>query len=206
MNPGSPLNMPALIFDLGGVFIELTGVEKMLEWTGNRLTVEELWSIWFSSHAVKDFETGRLDAHTFAVGIIQDYNLPVDPHEFLVHFSSWSNQLYPGSRHLLTHLGVRYTLASLSNTNVIHWQNMCDRFDIDQYFHYNFPSHETGRIKPEINTFFYVIDQLSVPPDQIFFFDDNPDNVDSARQAGMNAFRVVGLSELNQTLSLLDLM
>jgi putative hydrolase of the HAD superfamily len=200
------MNSPALLFDLGGVFIELTGVSQMLEWTDHRLTIDELWSIWLSSEAVRSFESGRLDARSFARGVIHDYTLDIDIDEFLVHFSSWSNRLFPGSRRLLTALSERYTLASLSNTNAIHWANLCERFGIDRYFHFNFPSHQIGRVKPAIDTFTYVIDQLERPANQIFFFDDHPDNIASAKQAGLNAHQVIGIDDLNQTLSRLSLV
>jgi hypothetical protein len=34
----------AIVFDLGGVLIELGGVTRMLELLSHRLTVEELWT------------------------------------------------------------------------------------------------------------------------------------------------------------------
>lgn len=200
------MNPPALIFDLGGVFIELTGVSQMLDWTGHRLSVDELWSIWLRSDAVRHFESGQLDARSFAQGVIDDYTLAIGIDEFLIHFSSWSNRLYPGSRRLLASLAQRYTLVSLSNTNAIHWGNLCERFKIDRYFHFNFPSHQIGRVKPAIDTFTYVIDQLDRPASQIFFFDDHPDNIASARQAGLNAHQVVGIDDLRRTLSRLSLV
>ncbi|GAB6096324.1 HAD family phosphatase [Desulfatiferula olefinivorans] len=200
------MNEPTLIFDLGGVFIELTGVSQMREWTGHRLSVDELWSIWLHSEAVRRFESGLLDPRSFAQGVIDDYALSIDIDVFLDHFSSWSNHLFPGSRRLLSALSERYTLASLSNTNAIHWTNLCERFGIDRYFHHNFPSHQIGRVKPAIDTFTYVIDQLDSPAEQIFFFDDHPDNIASARQAGLNAHQVVGLDDLNRTLSSLSLI
>jgi len=194
------------MFDLGGVFIELTGVTKMLEWTQNRLSVDDLWDIWFASDHVKGFETGQMDDLTFARGIVDEFDLAINSHEFLFHFSSWSNHLFPGSRKLLSHLKENYTLACLSNTNAIHWKNMCDKFNIDRYFHFNFPSHMIGKVKPELDTFTFVIDQLATPPDQIYFFDDNPDNIQNAAKAGLKAFRVVGIQELNETLSRLSLV
>lgn len=200
------MNNPTLIFDLGGVFIELTGVETMMEWTQNRLSVDELWATWIASDHVKLFETGQTNELTFAQGMIKEFDLPVSTDEFLFHFSSWANRLFPGSRKLLTQLKQSYTLVSLSNTNVIHWDNLCDQFDIDRYFHFNFPSHMTGKIKPDLHTFTHVISELSTPPDQLFFFDDNPDNIANAKHAGLNAHQVVGLTGLNEALSRLSLV
>lgn len=51
-----------ILFDLGGVLIELAGVEKMLEWSPGVGTTEELWRRWLYSDAVRKFETGRIAA------------------------------------------------------------------------------------------------------------------------------------------------
>lgn len=200
------MTQPILIFDLGGVFIELTGVDTMHEWTRDRLDINELWDIWFNSEYVKGFETGQMDKRTFARGIIGEYGLPVETEEFLRHFSTWSNQLFPGTRRLLDRLKDTYTLVSLSNTNAIHWENLCDQFNLDRFFHHNFPSHVMGKIKPDLSTFTYVMDQLDARPGEAFFFDDTVANVQNARRAGMNAFHVVGIDHLNRTLSDLSLI
>ena len=42
----------AIVFDLGGVLIELGGVTRMLELLDHRITVEELWTRWLSSPCV----------------------------------------------------------------------------------------------------------------------------------------------------------
>ena len=56
-----------------------------------------------------------------------------------------------------------------------------------QHFDHLFLSFETGHMKPDNRAFRHVIDQLSRPPEQILFFDDNPHNVEAARNAGMHA-------------------
>lgn len=200
------MERPILIFDLGGIFVELSGVAQMQEWTRDRLNVDELWSIWFKSHYVKKFEQGRMDEHTFANGIISEYGLPVDSDEFLSHFESWASRLFPGSRRLLNGLKDRYTLASLSNTNRIHWTLLCDNYNLDDCFHHNFPSHETGNIKPDMETFTHVIQALSTDPGQLMFFDDTAANVEQAKKAGINAYQVVGIEQLNRALSDLNLV
>jgi putative hydrolase of the HAD superfamily len=198
-------SVETLIFDLGGVFIKLTGVEKMMEWTMDRFTVEELWALWFRSEAVRGFETGAIDEKTFAHGIIRDYGLNVSSDEFLYHFSTWATEMFPGSRRLLSSLRDRYTLVSLSNTNAMHWKIICSRYQLDRYFHHNFPSHEIGRIKPEAETFDYVLSCISSPARKVIFFDDTPQNIETARRVGINAVQVLGVEGLSATLEKLGI-
>ena len=199
-------SIDTLIFDLGGVFIRLTGVSKMMEWTHGRFTVDQLWEIWFNSDHVKRFETGIIDSRSFAFGIIREYGMDVDESEFLKHFTSWASEMFPGAHRLLTRLKRKYTLVSLSNTNPIHWDILCDRFRINQFFHHNFPSHVIGRVKPEIDTFNYVLSQLESPPERIIFFDDNVANISTAKQSGIHAFRVEGVDGLNEQLNQLNMV
>ncbi|MBK7792075.1 MAG: hypothetical protein IPJ62_05835 [Betaproteobacteria bacterium] len=48
----------AILFDLGGVLIELAGVERMLSWCPGVATTDELWRLWLHSPAVRRCETG----------------------------------------------------------------------------------------------------------------------------------------------------
>lgn len=40
------LHIGVILFDLGGVLIELAGVEKMLEWSEGVVSTDELWRRW----------------------------------------------------------------------------------------------------------------------------------------------------------------
>src|ERR1700722_2974295 len=64
----APTDIQVLLFDVGGVLVELSGVETMLEWLGRRVTADELWRMWLQSVPVRQFETGRIDAGAVAGG------------------------------------------------------------------------------------------------------------------------------------------
>ena len=42
-----------ILFDLGGVIVELGGLPEMREWTGNRYSDEKFWEMWLNSSAVR---------------------------------------------------------------------------------------------------------------------------------------------------------
>ena len=67
-------------------------------------------------------------------------------------------------------------------------------------FHYHFPSHETGRLKPDKEAFEYVIEHTGYTPARILFVDDNQLNVDSAAAISMVARKTVGIGEVHQVL------
>ena len=202
MNPPAKL----LLFDIGGVFVQLSGVDQMLAWTKGLHTEKELWNLWLHSRAVKSFETGRIPPDDFAAELIREFSLPVDVPTFLAAFISWTTQPFPGFKELMAGLNGGYLTASLSNTNELHWDNLCDSLGIDTLFHHNFPSHELGCMKPDKASFCHVLNTLGVAPEETLFFDDTSVNIDAARALGIRAHQVCGVDHLHQTLKELDIL
>src|SRR5215831_10481024 len=59
-----------VLFDVGGVLVEASGVGTMLAWMRHRVTAEELWRMWLTNPAVRAFETGKVPPDEFADQII----------------------------------------------------------------------------------------------------------------------------------------
>ena len=186
-------SIQVILFDVGGVLVELTGVPQMLAWTQNRFSENELWRRWLGSPAVRQFETGRLAPMEFAHEMVREYDLPVGPAEFLDAFRSWPTGLYPGVEELLGELRPHYLLASFSNTNELHWPRVIQEMELGGLLDRHFPSHEIGRLKPDVEAFLHVARALEHAPKQILFLDDNAINVEAAQRAGMQARQVTGI-------------
>jgi putative hydrolase of the HAD superfamily len=199
-------NIEVILFDLGGVLIELAGVEKMLEWSPGLLTTDELWRRWLHSSAVRRFETGGIGRDEFAVEIIREFGVPVSPDEFLHAFTWWPRALFPGAVELLTQMKPHYRLASVSNTNEIHWQRFTGDWLLDASFHHNFPSHQVRKLKPDTEYFAHVLEAMDAAPAQVLFIDDNAINVDAAARMGMVARRVAGVDGARRAFAELGLL
>ena len=59
-----------ILFDLGGVLVELAGVDQMIAWSPGISTHDELWRRWLGSSAVRRFETGAIGRDDFATAVI----------------------------------------------------------------------------------------------------------------------------------------
>lgn len=189
------ISIDTLIFDVGGVLVELTGVQQMLDWCGRPLTEAELWARWLSSPGVRAFEAGRCSAEAFGAVVVREFELCVGPQEFLEAFARWPRALYPGAAELLRSLAPRRQLVSLSNTNPLHWSYVCDELGLGMLFDLHFPSHQTGMMKPDREAFDFVVRSLGAPAERMVFLDDNQLNVDAARAAGLQAYRVAGVEQ-----------
>jgi putative hydrolase of the HAD superfamily len=82
-----------------------------------------------------------------------------------------------------------HRLGILSNTNIVHWNFVSDgRFRVVCDFFKTFAlSFKIGAMKPHASIYRAAIKMAQVPPEQIFFIDDRPENVAGARMCGMDA-------------------
>ena len=62
-----------------------------------------------------------------------------------------------------------------------------NKMRFDEYFDGVFCSAEIGYKKPQKEYFEYILSVLSVPPDQILYFDDAEENIEIARWFGIDA-------------------
>ena len=200
-----PARIDAILFDLGGVLIDLVGVEQMVAWCPDIGDAHELWRRWLRSSAVRRYETGGATRDEFAADVVREFALPVDADTFLRAFEHWPRTLFPGARVLLTELAPRFRLASVSNTNELHWERFCRDWSLHTHFHHNFPSHEVGKLKPDAEYFAHVIDALDVPAERVLFVDDNALNVEAAAGLGIVARRVAGVDGVRAALAALGL-
>lgn len=195
------LKIQVILFDLGGVLVEISGIQKMVKWFDNKFSKEEIWEKWLTSSAVRDFETGKSTPEEFSIALLDEFPLPITANEVVSEFDSWLVRKYPGVDTLLMNLGEKYKTACLSNTNVIHWPKIRDDFGIGNLLHEHFVSHKMGVLKPDKEAFLYALKKLNCPPEAIVFFDDNQMNIRAAREVGINAFRVEGIDQIQDTLN-----
>jgi putative hydrolase of the HAD superfamily len=193
-------NPQVLLFDVGGVLVQLSGVKTMLEWMGETATSEEMWHMWLHSTPVREFERGRMGAAEFAAAVTTEFRLPVQPQEFLDSFTGWVTGLYPGTLEMLAQIPNSYQRAVLSNSNVLHWTRVIDDLRLGAAFEHQFVSHLTGRIKPDADAFQGVVESLGCRPKDVLFLDDNILNVEAAKRFGMQAIRVQGIGETRAAL------
>jgi glucose-1-phosphatase len=193
-------DIDVVLFDVGGVLVELSGIETLIKWLGSGITAEELWVKWLRSTAVRQFETGRSEARDFALHVTREFELDIEPSYFLESFEGWPLGLYPGVMAMLARIPARFQRALLSNSNALHWPRMLNEMGLGQAFEHRFASHLTGKIKPDSAAFEDVVATLRCSPQQVLFLDDNRLNVEAAMSIGMHAARVVGPIEAQRVL------
>jgi HAD superfamily hydrolase (TIGR01509 family) len=188
-----------VLFDLGGVLIELGGVASLQELTqsvGDEIT----WHRWLTSPWVRRFEKGECSESEFSTGFVDEWQLDLPPQRFLDIFRDWPVGPFPGTEELLVEVQQSVPIGCLSNTNSMHWGYQSSQWPILGLFDFRFLSFELGLVKPDLAIFEAVADRLRVSRDRILYFDDVALNADAARSFGFRSEQVRGIDELRAAL------
>jgi HAD superfamily hydrolase (TIGR01509 family) len=195
-----------LLFDLGGVLVDATGLRELPRLLSQPMLPEDLRRKWVASPSVARFETGRCSGHEFADTFIEEWGLAIERDALLTQFRAWVGAPYPQTAELLSLLRGRYTLACLSNTNAVHWEKLQQMDGLRLVLERHFVSHELGLMKPAAEMYAHVVRVLGCEPGEIAFFDDGIENVDGATRAGLSAHQTVGPNHLRNVLKDLRLL
>ncbi|HUI49386.1 MAG TPA: HAD family phosphatase [Acidimicrobiia bacterium] len=186
------MQIDVVLFDLGGVLVDFGGVEPMKKLAGIE-DDDELWRRWLTCRWVRSFERGECSADEFAAGVVDDWDLPIEPQTFLDEFTVWPGRLLPGAEALVAEVRRTTPTGFLSNTNALHWDEHFGRWAILELFDFRFLSFELGIVKPDRQLFDRVAELLPAPAGQVLFLDDNLVNVEGATRAGFAAQQVKGV-------------
>lgn len=193
-----------MVFDLGGLIIELSGVPEFQGLA--RLAEHEVWERWLRSPSVRAYESGRISTGRFAREVVREFDLSLEPSEFLARFERWPKGLLPGARELVDEVRAVRRVACLSNSNPLHWPRFRDELGLAGLFEALFSSHELGFVKPDREIFERVVRALGVAPERVLFLDDNPINVEGACRAGLAARCARGPAEARGVLGELGVL
>jgi epoxide hydrolase-like predicted phosphatase len=195
-----PTTVEVLLFDLGGVLVEFSGVQDVAPLLRVEATESEIVELWRRCPHTDAFHRGELSREAFAERFMRDWGIDMPPERFLPVFRSWSKRLLPGAEDLLAALRPRFRLAALSNSNELHWERNTDDLGVTGLFEMAISSHQVGCSKPDPRIYQIALDRLGVPPDAIVFFDDLPANVAAASRLRLRAFQVDGVDGVRERL------
>src|SRR5215216_3070101 len=193
-------SIDVLLFDLGGVLVEFSGVQDLAVLLQGRVLEAEILERMSRYLPSEQFGLGKLSRQEFGNCFVKDWNLELPPEDFLREFQSWSRRLLPGAVELLTLLRSRFRLAALSNSNELHWERNTNDLGVTGLFEVAISSHQVGLYKPDPQMYLTALDRLGVSPDRVMFFDDVPVNVTAAAALGIRAFQVEGVEGVRSRL------
>lgn len=198
------MDIKAVIFDLGRVVIDFDhtiAAKRIAPFTGK--SPREIYNLFFDSGITVRFEAGQLSPEAFFAEVKALLGLSIGFQEFLpiwneIFFITDKNkEVYAVARQLRA----RYTVAMLSNINVLHFEYLQKHFPIFDAFNYVFTSCGLGYVKPDIRIYQEVLKRLACAPQEAFYTDDRPELVESARSIGIKSFVFMDPQKLLQDLA-----
>lgn len=195
-------NPQALLFDLGGVLIDIDFSRAFRAWQPlTRLALGEIAEAFRFDAVYEKHERGEITALEYFDHLRAMLVLEQD-HQRIAQ--GW-NAIFVGeiSETLTMVQAVRkqMTCSAFTNTNVTHHAHWSAQFPtIARSFDRVFASHEIGYRKPERRAFEHVASELGVAPGSILFFDDLVENVEGAKSAGLQTVHVRSPSDVRSAL------
>ena len=80
-------NITAVLFDLGGVLIELGSLSEMM--ATSPYSDEDIWKGWARSLSVRCSESGACTSEEFATNMVDEFKLSIAASEFIEKFRRW---------------------------------------------------------------------------------------------------------------------
>ncbi|HBH23620.1 MAG TPA: HAD family phosphatase [Cytophagales bacterium] len=187
-----------LIFDLGGVIVNLDVTKTLIEMSGlfgvnqQQLTAQYLQAPFF-----KQYERGEIGSEAFRSELCRLANKDVEDRHIDKAWNAMIGNTPMFRIDWLKELSKAYKIHMLSNTNHLHIVDFHEKFRKDtgieqphDIFDSVFYSYEIGHRKPEMSCYEYVLETIGAKPEEAMFFDDNQENIKAAQALGINSVLV----------------
>jgi len=192
-----------LLFDLGRVLVDfdhLRAAQRIAEFCPK--TPRQIYDLFFESGSTIAFEAGRITPEDFYLQVKQMLDLKLSYASFEpiwndIFFLSAKNRSVFG---LANALRANYKIALLSNINILHYEYLKKNFPVFGVFDRVFLSFELGLIKPDKEIYNLVVRELGVSPQEIFYTDDRPELVESAKSLGIRGCVFTDFAQLTSDL------
>lgn len=201
----APQAPQALLFDLGGVLIDIDFERVFKVWEPiSKLSLEEIRTRFGFDQTYQQHERGEIGASEFYGHLSAVLQLEKDHPDIA---RGW-DAIFVGEIAETTAM-VRAIRGSLpcygfTNTNAAHmavWSRLFP--DVVNAFDKVFASHDIGLRKPEKAAFDHIANSISVPVKSILFFDDSLENINGANVAGLQTVHVRSPADVRQALQAL---
>jgi putative hydrolase of the HAD superfamily len=203
-----------IIFDFGGVLINLNrqaAVDKLVALGVH--DADSLLNNYVQSGLFLDLESGAVTPAEFRNKLRTDYALQhITDEQINEAFLAFLLDVPEHKLQLLRQLkssahnadGEPVRIVMLSNTNGIHFPYCIkkhfeyDGYKMSDYFDALYLSYEMKASKPDEEIFLKLLEAERVRPEECFFLDDGPRNIDTAKRLGFQTHLVESSDDLWQ--------
>ncbi len=191
-------NIQTIIFDLGGVIINLKTEQDWFEEDLIPNFQPEKLQYLQQNNFFQDFETGKIEVQDFvqqlkSIAIDKD----ISEEEIIQHWNGILKDIPVHRVNVLKKLSEKYRLILLSNTNHIHMdfirKYMLAVFGEDiltENFHTCYYSQEIGLRKPNKEIYEFLLQKQGIKASECLFLDDKLENLIESKKIGLQTMAV----------------
>jgi len=192
-----------VLFDLGRVLVDfdhLRSAQRMAAFCSK--TPRQIYDLFFESSATLAFEAGKITPEDFYLQVKQMLDLKLS---YVSFEPIWNDIFFLSVKNrsvfsLVNNLRTNYKTAMLSNINILHHEYLKKNFPVFGVFDKVFLSFQLGLVKPDKEIYNLVIRDLGVSPQEIFYTDDRPELVKSAKSLGIRGCVFTDFGQLTREL------
>jgi len=193
-----PTTVDALLFDLGGVVLEVDFNKVFEHWARtNGLAVDQIKQRFEMDEAYQMHEKGLITGSEYFVHLRNTLKLTADDAALTAGWNAIFGDQIDSALDAIERVRDRYRCYAFTNTNTLHqeyWEREYPR--IRQSFEHMFVSSEIGLRKPDLRAFEHILEQTSTNAEAMLFFDDSSENVEGALRAGLQAIHVTSPADV----------
>lgn len=183
--------MKYFVFDLGGVLSVPMVSKKLYEQIKWKVSYDKFLDKFNNSEESIKVHKGEISTKEFFDYLKGYMDDDITLEEFKNIYVN-NNKFFNDTIEIIKKLKkLGYKVYLLSNLKEIDYEKFIKHFDVS-IFDEMFLSFKLGMLKPNDDIYQYVINKLNTKPENIYFFDDNKENVDGAIRNGINAYQVTG--------------
>ena len=188
----------ALLFDLGGVVIDYDFDIVFTRWAkyANR-NFADIQSRFSFDHAFEAFERGEIEAADYFNRLRTMLGIDISDRQFEDGWNAVYKGVIPGMPDLLKFACKELPLYAFTNSNHTHKKVWSKKFsETLSLFKTVFNSSDIGKRKPEPEAFQLIADATGVDFHQMVFYDDLLENINGAKNVGLNTVHVLSISDV----------
>ena len=196
----------ALLFDLGGVIIDIDFNRALHHWaTISSLSFEELRGAFRFDPPYQQHERGELSSKLYFDSLRNSLKLHGSDEQIAAGWNSIFVGEISETVMAVQQVRAKYPCYVFTNSNAAHRAVWRSKFStVMAVFDHVFVSCEIGLRKPERAAFEYIAHSIGVPVNAILFFDDSTENVTGAVDAGLQAVHVQSPADVQAALLRLE--
>lgn len=197
MNRNSDMVIKHIIFDLGGVLLNINPLYSLSAFAELGNTTPSALKVMIKAEQIfEKYDTGVYSDEVFRAELCRILGVYLKDE---VIDQAWNSLLldFPAERVLMVEqISQNFKVHLLSNTNSIHYKSYTESFynqfgfGFSSLFENEFLSFRMGAHKPDMAIYEQVIKTGNLKAEECLFVDDLIDNAEAAKSMGMNAIHL----------------